>query len=1081
MYKNKKIKAVFFTSIAVLSSVGIYYYLVTNSYRNSSMWVTQSATVILDAKNMEIDIRNSESAMRGYLITGDIKLLKSFLEDHKKLENTYLKLKDLTKNKPSQQILLDSLYHAVTLNYDFLKYIYSVMKKKGTVFAMQLDKSGRGVNLMKDVVIKSDTFIKNEKKILKDRLYNESQKFLTINTVFVVCIILSIVIVLIALFLFIKDNDERLLQEEKLTEYKHFFFNTENFSCIANVHGYFEVINSNFEKLLGYTENELLESQFVSFVHPDDVDSTLKEIEKLRNSSKTIHFENRCRKKDGNYLHLIWNATFIPVSGKLYAIARDITGQKKVEKEVSDYKYALDESTIVAITDSKGIINYVNNNFCKISKYSREELIGKDHRILSSGHHPKEFIQDLWVTITNGKVWKNDLKNKAKDGTYYWVDTTIVPILGQDGKSFEYMAIRSDITERKIIEEKVQRAFERIDILARATSDTIWDWDIVKNKTQYNEGITKMFGYELEEVDDTADWWKNNIHPDDNQSFSELIDDAFDKKNKTIQMEYQYRCADGSYKHILDRASLIYDKTGNPIRMIGAMQDVTEKKNLAIEVSKAKESFLANMSHEIRTPLNAIIGFLRELEKQELTGLQKTYVKNSSIASKHLLAILGNILDLSKIEAGEMSLEEEDFLIEDTLNSVLTVLNLKAEQKKIMLTSLISDNVSKVFKGDSLRLEQILFNLIGNALKFTQKGKIVVKCEVLFDSHVSQIIQISVADTGIGMEQKYADSIFSKFSQEDKSITRKYGGTGLGMVITKELVHLMGGEIEIESKKNIGTTVHIKINLIKGNIERVKILQEKVDFILKGLTILLVEDNEMNRMVVQNVLQYYNCTVIEAENGIEALAILKTRNFDLILMDIQMPEMDGIEATKVIRNELNLSTPIIALTANAFKTEIEICKQAGMNDYVVKPFEESVLLQIIVKHTINKNGIPFLEDETNPNQLLYNINALHDLSRGNDEFVVKMVGVFVEQTITTIEKIDAALESNNFLEISQLIHKIRPSTDNMGILSIQSEMKTLEKTAKETQNKVQITAIYMVVKKTLQHVISQLQKNELNA
>tara|TARA_B110000503_G_scaffold141459_2_gene235098 strand:- start:1504 stop:2091 length:588 start_codon:yes stop_codon:yes gene_type:complete len=195
-------------------------------------------------------------------------------------------------------------------------------------------------------------------------------------------------------------------------------------------------------------------------------------------------------------------------------------------------------------------------------------------------------------------------------------------------------------------------------------------------------------------------------------------------------------------------------------------------------------------------------------------------------------------------------------------------------------------------------------------------------------------------------------------------------------------------------------------------------------------------------------------------------------------MDIQMPGMDGIEATKVIREELKLSTPIIALTANAFKTEIEKCKQAGMNDYVTKPFEETVLLQTIVKHTINKKDVPSLDNEMNPNQPLYNLNVLRDLSRGNDEFVLKMVGVFVEQTIATIEKIDAALESNNFLEISRLIHKIRPSSDNMGVLSIQNEMKTLEKIAKETQNKGQITAIYTLVKKTLQLVISQLQKNE---
>ena len=1004
-----------------------------------------------------------------------------------------------------------------------------------------------------------------------------------------------------------RDINERKKAEEVLTEYKHFFYNTASFSCIANVQGYFEVINPNFEKILGYTKRELLENPFLSFIHPEDIDLTLKEIEKLKNGDITINFENRYRKKDGNYLHLDWNTTPNPVTGKLYAVARDITERKKIEKsleksfsnieaileatadgilvvdplgniisynekfrelwdltkmvlnnnpkklridlilhklvhpeifilklaqlfenpeatstdiiklkddrvieryskpmfingvhsghvmsfrnitnristekELEDYKFALDEASLVSVTDVNGIILHVNENFCSMSKYSREELIGQDHGIVNSDYHTKSFMKNLWETVTNGKVWREEAKIKAKDDSNFWADTTIVPFLNPEGKPFKYMVIGSNITKRKNAEEKILQVFERYDILSRATSDTIWDWNMIKDEMLYNEGITEIFGYKADDIDYAADWWKKNIHTADHPTVFASIDEACDNKTKTIQMEYRYRCADGSYKHIHDRAFIMYDKTGKPVRMIGAMQDITEKKNLAIEVSKAKESFLVNMSHEIRTPLNAIIGFLRAFEKQELSDLQKTYIDNSLIASKHLLAILNDILDLSKIEAEEMSLDLEDFIIEDTVNNVLKVLDLKAKQKEISLTSLISDKVNKVFKGDSLRLEQILFNLIGNALKFTEKGEINVNCELISDSNTSQIIRISVADTGIGMEQKYAESIFSKFSQEDNSITREYGGTGLGMPITKELVHLMGGEIEIESEKYNGTTINVKINLKKGNIKNVKKIQAKVDFNLKGLSILLVEDNEMNRMVVQIALQYYNCNVTEVENGFEALEILKTRKFDLILMDMQMPGMDGIEATKVIRKKLKLSTPIIALTANAFKTEIKKCKQAGMNDYVTKPFEKAVLLQTIVKHTINKKGIPSLDNEMNPNQPLYNLNVLHNSSGGNDEFVLEMVGVFVKQTISTIEKIDAALEANNFPEISRLIHKIRPSTGNMGVLSIQSKMKTLEKIAKETQNKQKITAIYRLVKKTLQHVISQLQKNELN-
>jgi len=1009
-----------------------------------------------------------------------------------------------------------------------------------------------------------------------------------------------------------RDITERKKAEEVLTEYKHFFYNTANFSCIANVEGYFEVINSNFEKALGYSERELLESQFLSFVHPDDIDLTLKEIEKLQKGATTINFENRYRKKDGNYLWFEWNTSPNPVTRKIYAVARDITERKEFEKSLEDSVSNIEailESTAdgILVVDNLGNIVRFNKKFQELWSIPEEVMLTMDdnkaldsvlHQLVSPQKmlakvkelyaNPEAISSDLIELkdgrvferysqpnvmngVNRGRVWSyrnvteriNTEKEKQQlfalietsedfiafgdlNGNPKFMNKAAREHLGiDDNKILSNLNAHDffDLKEIKFLKEDISEGLKKegkwegeTHLLNIKTKNTIpvqmsafvirdnitgkeiglgnVSRDITKSKKEERlrkvlqekyQNIIANMNLGLLEVDN------NRIIQYANQSFADIsgyeISELLGKtpkelfafgensaivdaktqsreQGKSDSYQIQVKNKKGELRWWAISGAPNYDDNGNLVGSIGIHLDITDQKQLEIdlenekikaqEASKAKEFFLANMSHEIRTPLNAIIGFLRELDKQGLSGLQKTYIKNSSIASRHLLAILDNILDLSKIEAGEMSLESEDFLIEDTLNNVIKVLNLKAEQKEIRLTSFISDKVNKVFKGDSLRLEQILFNLIGNALKFTPKGKIEVKCEVLSDSHISQEIQISVADTGIGMEQKYAESIFSKFSQEDKSITRKYGGTGLGMAITKELVLLMGGEIKIESEKNIGTTVYIRINLIRGNTENIKKLHTEVDFNLKGLSILLVEDNKINRMVVKNALQHYNCNIIEAENGLEVLEILKTRNFDLILMDIQMPEMDGIEATKVIRNELKLSIPIIALTASAFKTEIEKCKQAGMNDYVTKPFEETVLLQTIVKHTINKNGVPSLDNEMNPNQPLYNLNVLRDLSRGNDEFVVKMVGVFVEQTIATIEKIDAALESNNFLEISQLIHKIRPSTESMGVLSIQNEMKTLEKIAKETQNKGQITAIYTLIKKTLQLVISQL-------
>ena len=427
-----------------------------------------------------------------------------------------------------------------------------------------------------------------------------------------------------------------------------------------------------------------------------------------------------------------------------------------------------------------------------------------------------------------------------------------------------------------------------------------------------------------------------------------------------------------------------------------------------------------------------------------------------------------------------MVLEKEDFILKHSIKNVVQILKPKAIEKGLKIKFNISNQVNKVFKGDTLRLEQILYNLVGNSLKFTSKGKISIDCSLIKDNITFQQLCLSISDTGIGMDESFIKNIFSKFSQEDKTITRKFGGTGLGMAITNELIQLMGAKIDIKSKKNEGTTIRIYINFIKGNPENIAILkQEEKELDLHGISILLVEDNEMNRMVVQNTLQYYDCSVTEAENGMEAITLLKNQNFDIILMDIQMPEMDGYEATKIIRTDFKLTTPIIALTANAFKTEIEKCKKAGMNDYVTKPFDESILLNTISKYISEKEIVNQFNSKPATIAVLYNLNALNILSRGNVEFVAKMIGVFVTQTATEIENITNSLAIDDFPEVSRLIHKIKPSVESLGIKSILDEIKLLEKVAKENTDGEQIKALFSIIKPILLQVIAQLNENEL--
>ncbi|QGK73388.1 PAS domain S-box protein [Flavobacterium sp. SLB02] len=640
---------------------------------------------------------------------------------------------------------------------------------------------------------------------------------------------------------------------------------------------------------------------------------------------------------------------------------------KNLLKQSEERNRIIMNSSLNAIVtiDNTGKITFWNNQAQTIFGWRKEEVLGKTlNETIIPKRHKKGHQDGLKYYSKTGKgpVLNKQIELPAVNniGHEFPIEISIIP-LEQNGEVF-FCSFIQDISERKKTETKLKFQEEKYrNIIANMNLGLI---EVDNNEIiQFaNQSFADISGFEIEEL--------IGLNPSKTFVFGENIEKLKSKnklRKKGVSDVYQIPVKNktGELRWWAIGGAPNYDDKGKLVGSIGIHLDITEQKQMEIELeneklkaeqaSRAKEAFLANMSHEIRTPLNGIIGFLRELERQNLTELQKKYVENSSLASRHLLSIINNILDISKIEAGEMSLEVEDFVFDNVIGNVINVLEPLAKKKGLKLIKQISTDVHDVLKGDILRLEQILFNLVGNSLKFTHKGKIFLKCEVLKDTKASQRLQISVVDTGIGMQQSYAENIFNKFSQEDKEITRKFGGTGLGMTITKELIQLMNGKIKVQSEKGIGTTISFIIDLQKGNIHNIKKVQEEINVDISGINVLLVEDSSINRMVAINSLHYFNCVVTEAVNGIQAIEILKLKSFDIILMDVQMPEMDGIEATIKIREELKLQTPIIALTASAFKSEFDKCKNAGMDDYITKPFEEFDLIETISRYTIKRN------------------------------------------------------------------------------------------------------------------------------
>lgn len=470
-----------------------------------------------------------------------------------------------------------------------------------------------------------------------------------------------------------------------------------------------------------------------------------------------------------------------------------------------------------------------------------------------------------------------------------------------------------------------------------------------------NQTFCEMTGYDLDEIIGRSP--SDLLLEEVNKSIiSQKIKDRKDGFADGFEIEVKIKSGEKRIWFISGAPN--FNDKGESIGSIGVHLDITDRKVLekqlarakdkAENASKAKEIFLANMSHEIRTPLNVIIGMIRLIEKERLEGTLIDYVVQSKSAANHLLSILNDILDMSKIEFGEMTLTNAPFVLGNLLDSVEAIFRPTAEEKCLSFDIERNYLNNIILIGDEVRIRQVLINLIGNSIKFTNKGFIKIYVEVKEDTVSNQTLCFRVVDTGVGMSELFIETIFEKFSQELNTANRKFEGTGLGMTISRDLLRLMGSELNIFSEKGIGTVVSFELSLAKSQDNFTSLDEHMMDItLLNGMQVLMAEDNKINRLIARKSLELLGCVVTEVENGLEAIAKLKEQSFDLILMDIQMPEMDGVEATIIIRDELKIQTPIVALTANAFKHDLENYFSIGMNDYIIKPFEEEEFIRKI--------------------------------------------------------------------------------------------------------------------------------------
>ena len=546
----------------------------------------------------------------------------------------------------------------------------------------------------------------------------------------------------------------------------------------------------------------------------------------------------------------------------------------------------------------------------------------------------------------------------------------------------------------------------------------------------------------------------------------------------------------GKLTDVLFNGSVYKDNDGKVMGVVIVARDVTEQKRIAAELTeaiviaemattiaeeaklkadtarkiaedavKAKQQFLSNMSHEIRTPMNAIIGFTKVVLKTELSPKQKEYLEAIKTSGDALIVLINDILDLAKVDAGKMVFEQTPFRMERSIAAMLHLFETKIHEKNLSLIKNYDAQIPKVLLGDPVRLHQIILNLVSNAVKFTTKGDITVSVSLLSEDEEHVVVEFAVADTGIGIGQDKIDGIFKNFQQATSETSRLFGGTGLGLAIVKQLVEAQGGSISVKSEIEKGSDFRFQLSFKKTNEEtEPESAIAQVNSELKNVSVLVVEDITLNQLLMRTLLDDFGFKCEIAANGKIGIEKLKTNTYDVILMDLQMPEMNGFEATEYIRKELKLTIPIIALTADVTTADLAKCKAVGMDDYISKPVDERLL----------QNKIIFFLTRTFSNQAessadgmaegkVTDLNYLIKRTKSDPLLLAEMISLFVGQTTALLREMKESLTTNDWNTLHAVAHKIIPSLSIVGIKPHYVEVaKALQENARGGENIAEI-------------------------
>ncbi|CAK8721922.1 MAG: PAS domain S-box-containing protein [Candidatus Electronema aureum] len=728
-------------------------------------------------------------------------------------------------------------------------------------------------------------------------------------------------------------------------------------------------VNQSLCQLLGLEAEDIVGHYPDEFIIRSEEENTNTYTESRYQGDISCEGKLRLRSQVANVLI---NSSCILVPGYAdricFSFFADISERKKEQEQLFLFSQAVEQSTsAIVITDQYACIAYVNSAFTELTGWSRDEIHGTDPALLTAGERDTALSQEIWQKITNGGTWKGFLLGRKKDGSTYWEGQTVCPLYDDKGRITYYLAIKNDITQRLELERKFKAQLAKLELMVEHAAIGIAH--VVEHQFAWaSRAAVEMFGYT--DWEDIASLPLAVIFENEeaHQNTLRLSQELF-AQDQIFHADQQMRRRDGSL-FWCSLTGKIIDPLAPEQGAVWLTKDISRQKEeerqlqlakeRAEQANQAKNDFLANISHEIRTPMNAILGMSDLALKSNLNEEQQKYITTVNEAAASLMGLLNDILDFSKIESPSFQLEPAPFKLERTVNDAVQTFKYPAEKKGLCLRWVIEPDVPAFVEGDALRLQQILVKLLNNSIKFSEQGRVVVRVAVQERDAENIVLMFQVSDKGIGIAKDKQETIFDLFVQVDTSLRRENSGTGLGLTICRKLCELMGGTISVESELGQGSVFTFTARLKNISGETAAEMEDVVNRI-GTLRVLVVDDNKANRFLATTMLQRDRHQIVEANDGVEALNMLLHHQFDLVLMDVQMPIMDGLAATKIIRaceqescclsglempeefcEELHRRLKgshllIVALTANNVKEDKHLCLAAGMDAYNLKP------------------------------------------------------------------------------------------------------------------------------------------------